>query len=426
MNMHEHIFIPSSKKDIFYCQKCQKLSYKGIIAQSIPIDFNCKLNDDPLSYKYITFSYVANLNSDYQIKYLEHKRFGILQINYLINKFGLKSMIFYKSICLMDQIYLENQIPIDYIKTISSICVLLIVKFNECCMTYNIGDFLNENENNVIYHYYFGNNNKNQNKTNIRGFFHYIKKNINNSIYWETLCLKYVNYNLKKNSAYDYLILFFRLGLIFCKESINIMNKFNICLKILDYVLNDKISCIYSQYILSMSIIKVVFECELLFDKNIFKNIYGVDLSKKKYMDCSNMIKKILKNTIIPNNYLIINNNYTLNNPIYNNFIINYYYTNNIININEFIFYLLEIIKNKKIKEQLNSNNDYDCNCNINEGYNNNNNNYLNFKNPNLQKKTIIINNNIINNNININNYYFYFHNYSKSKNYTINKVVNQ
>ena len=422
--MHEHIFIPSSKKDINYCKMCQKLAYKGIVSQSIPIDFKNKLHNDPLLYKYIPFSYIANFKSDNHIKYLGNKRLGIFQINYLINTFGLKSMIFYKSICLMDQIYLENQISIDYIKIISSICVLLMIKYNDCCMPYNIGDNLNEDENDLIYHSYFGNNNKNhKNKTNIRGLFQYINKNVNNFIYWETLCLKYLNYNLKKYSVYDYLILFFRLGLIFCNKSINIISKLNICLKILDYILNDKISCIYSQYILAMSIIKVVFEYDLFFDKNIFKNIYGVDLSKKKYMDCSNMIKIILKNTIIPNNYSINNNNYTLNYPVYNNnFIINYYHINNIININEFIFYLFETIKYKKIIKQLNVNND--CDCNKKDG---NNNSCLNaFKKSNLQKNTIIINNNIINNNININNYYFYFRNYFKRNNYNINKLANQ
>lgn len=225
MNEHSHIFVASSKRDISYCKICQKLLYKGIISQSIPINFNYTFNNDPLECKFIPFSYVVNLESENHKKYLENKKIGVLNINNLVTNFGLKAMILYKSICLMDEIYLKNEVSIENIEIISAICVLLAIKFNECCKPYNTDSYMSENVNDIIYHTYLGSNKKDKNKANLGGFFLYIKKNINNLIFWEALCLKYLNYNLGKYSAYDYLVLFFRLGLVFCNKPINIMKK---------------------------------------------------------------------------------------------------------------------------------------------------------------------------------------------------------
>ena len=350
--MESHIFIPSSKQGIFYCKRCQKLSYKGIISQSLAFKFNIKLNMDPLTLKLVPFTKITNYKLDNHIAYIKNKTKGISNIIYLINHFGLNSMILYKAINLMDQIYLENEISIDNINTISTICIFLSIQFNECCKLYNKYDYYNKNE--IIFHSSFGNNKLNKNKPNINGFFQYIKNNINNFKYWEVLCLKYLNYDLRKSSAYDYLLLFFRLGIIFYEEKIDVNSKFNICLEILDYIINDSKSCNFSQYILAMSIIKVAFEFEKYFDKNIFKIIYGVDLSKKKYIDCSNMIKNILSLKIQNNtNY---NNNYNLLNIIYqNNFMKNIPFMTNIINNNEIFFYLLQLQKNQNEEEKANN-----------------------------------------------------------------------
>ena len=350
--MESHIFIPSSKQGIFYCKRCQKLSYKGIISQSLAFKFNIKLNMDPLTLKLVPFTKITNYKLDNHIAYIKNKTKGISNIIYLINHFGLNSMILYKAINLMDQIYLENKISIDNINTISTICIFLSIQFNECCKLYNKYDYYNKNE--IIFHSSFGNNKLNKNKPNINGFFQYIKNNINNFKYWEVLCLKYLNYDLRKSSAYDYLLLFFRLGIIFYEEKIDVNSKFNICLEILDYIINDSKSCNFSQYILAMSIIKVAFEFEKYFDKNIFKIIYGVDLSKKKYIDCSNMIKNILSLKIQNNtNY---NNNYNLLNIIYqNNFMKNIPFMTNIINNNEIFFYLLQLQKNQNEEEKANN-----------------------------------------------------------------------
>ena len=314
--MNNHIFIPSSKKDISYCKICQLISYKGIISQSLPIKCHPRINMDPLTLKFVSFSSVANKKSGYHLKYLSNKRRGVNTIISLINTFGLRSMIFYKSISLLDQIFLNNEISIDNIETIALVCVLLVVEFNECCIPYKKVDFFDKNEKDIIFHT-FNNDIDYNNKLNLRGLFLYIKNNVNNFNYWQILCLKYLNYDLGKYSAYDYLLLFFRLGILFCKETVDIISKLKICLKILDSIINDNKSCFFSQYTLAMSIINVTFGQEKYFDKNIFKIIYGVDLSKKKYINCSNMIKNVILyyNNNNSNNFICNNNNKLTNSP---------------------------------------------------------------------------------------------------------------
>ena len=395
--MHDHIFIPSLKKDISYCKICQLISYKGIICQSLPIKYHLKFNMDPLSLKFTPFSCVANKKSVYHLKYLENKKRGMAKINFLIKNFGLKSMIFYKALCLLDQIFLNNEISIDNIETIALICVLLVVEFNECCMPYNQEDFPGKNENDIIFHTFFNNSYNCRNTLNLKGLFLYIKKNVNNFNYWQILCLKYLNYDLGKYSAYDYLILFFRLGIFFCKENIDIIGKLKICLKILDYIIFNTTSCFYSEYTLAMSIINVAFGLENFFDKNIFKIIYGVDFSKKKYTKCSNMIKYSI----------IYHNNYS--NIFYN---INNVRQFNIINI----WYSENLVDSNNNKNNLNDNNE-----NENE-FNNKFNNCIYGNNSSLT-----LNNNkiIINNNININNCNFYFRTYFENYKYFSNKFNN-
>ena len=402
--MHSHIFTPSIKKDIYYCKICSKLSYKDNYCQELPIKSTYNYNMDPLTFKFKPVSVVANYQCQNHIKYLESKKIGISKIKHLVHNFGLKSMILYRAINFMNQIFLENQISIEYIENIASLCVLLITEFNECCMPSFSEYSITKNENDIFYHSHIKNvslyndtikrNNELikeetiKHKTNIRGLFNYIKNNINNYKYWEVFCLKKINYDLGKYSSYDYLILFFELGIFFCKEKINILDLLKYCINILDFITIDKRSCDYSQYILAMSIINVALENHSFFDKSIFKYIYGVDLSKKKYINCSKMIKNILKIS------------YNLDNSI------------NLVNqelfINKYWEKLRNKISNKSIKnrEEVNNNSH-------NNNQNNSENQLFNIQNFYLNQLSYIINNNIIINNNFINNIYY--------KNYCIN-----
>lgn len=269
--MHNHKFAQSSKKDICYCITCQNLSYKGTLSKSLLIN-SVNFNIDPLKLKFIPFSTENKNKMESHTKYLENRRTGISKIYNLINTFGIKSMIFYKAICLMDHIYLKNDVSIDDIEIIASVCVLLAIKYNECYKSYIKEGNLTKNENYVYFLSHVENNEKiSKNITNIKGLFLYMKKNVNNFQYWEILCLKYLNYDLRKYSAYDYLILFFQLGIFFCKETIDIMSKLRICLKILNFIINNSKSIDYSQYILAMSIIKVAFESDIFLTKTFLK-----------------------------------------------------------------------------------------------------------------------------------------------------------
>ena len=454
--MHSHIFVPSTKKDICYCKICSQLSYKGKICQTLPITNYNRFNVDPLKIKFRPISAVTNYKLESHIKYLENKSKGISKIKFLTNNFGLKSMILYKSISFMNQIYLENEISIENIDSIASLCVLLVTEYNECCLPPLFEEYLTKNENDILYHSYIkkiSNNNIRNNelvqimnnneiiksKSNLNGLFYYIKKNVNNFKYWEILCLKYLNYDLGKYTAYDYLILFFKLGIFFCEEEINIIDKLKYCIKILDCIINDKKSCNFSQYTFAMSIIKVVLENDNFFDKKIFKYIYGVDLSKKKYINCSNLIKNILSISInIDNSKKFFNNlnnllNYNQLNfqQIYNNkFIsnfptqqINFFNGNNLL-LNErlndnYLFKGVNIYKNNSEEEEKmpQKNNIEINNCNHNN-LGNNGVIFKQFQTPIINNNHIFFNNNIINNNININN------NFELNKNF-VNKNFN-
>jgi hypothetical protein len=427
--MHSHIFLSSSKKDVCYCKICSKLSYKGNIGQESPIKIVHKFDVDPLKFKFKPFSAIANYSLPNHIKYLESKKIGIYKIKYLVSKFGLRSMVFYKAINFMNEIFLKTELSIENIENVASICVLLITLFNECCLPLVNEEFLSLNEYSILYHYnsiYLPydkdrrnieilNKKKIKHKKNINGLVHYIKKNVNNCKYWEVLCLKVLNYDLGKYSAYDYLILFFELGIIFVKEKINIIEILKYCIYILDFIINEKKSCDYSQYTLAMSIIKVALENNSVFDKNVFKYIYGVDLSKKKYIYCSNMIKKILN--------LKFNTNIIINLNLFNS------------QINQYHKYdesALNILSNQFINDEEEKNN------NINHNYNNiivnkqkqycfNDKNYLDQLEYIINNsKNIIIKNNFINNNININNNNFFYRNYIISNYYNyINNIYN-
>jgi len=190
--MHNHKFAQSSKKDICYCITCQNLSYKGTLSKSLLIN-SVNFNIDPLKLKFIPFSTENKNKMESHTKYLENRRTGISKIYNLINTFGIKSMIFYKAICLMDHIYLKNDVSIDDIEIIASVCVLLAIKYNECNKSYIKEDNLTKNENYVYFLSYAENNEKiSKIITNIKGLFLYMKKNVNNFQYWEILCLQYL------------------------------------------------------------------------------------------------------------------------------------------------------------------------------------------------------------------------------------------
>jgi hypothetical protein len=201
MHSHSHIFIPSTKKDICYCKTCSKLSYKGIASQDLSFNYCNRFDIEPLKFKYKPITIVANYKSLNHIKYLESKSIGINKIKYLVYNFGFNLMVFHKSINFMNQIFLENDILIENIENIASLCVSLVTQFNECCSPSLFDCYVTKNENDVFFLSHVNNKKNNELlkekkfKSNLCGLLNYIKKNVNNYKYWEIFCLKKLNYD---------------------------------------------------------------------------------------------------------------------------------------------------------------------------------------------------------------------------------------
>ena len=207
-------------------------------------------------------------------------------------------MFIHKAIGFMDQIYINNHnTPIEYIETIAVLCLLLSIEFNYYCHNSNINS-LNQNkiQNYSIDFSYI--NNKLYSVNNIKNMHKYLMEKIDNLMYWEIFCLKKLDYNLSKYSAFDYINLFFELGIVFCKKNIDIINIYDNCINLLEILINQYKICKYNQYIIAMSIIYIKFNNNIYFDKRTFKHIYGVDFSKQKYKSCINEIINIVNNLI--------------------------------------------------------------------------------------------------------------------------------
>ena len=347
-----HLFLPSIKEGVSFCLECGCLSYKNIISKHI-IQNNNKniMKIDPLEIRYNPISLKTDLSLLSHKTYIENRKKGLSKIYFLSNKFNLEKNNIYKAIGLTDQLYLNNNnISIENIEIIASICLLLSYEFNNCCNISNI----NKNESEKTVNNFVVNNNF-ENNNNIKGLYQYIKNEINNLMYWETFCLKNLNYHLGKYSAFDYINLFFGLGIVFTKEPFDIVKKYEICLNIFDLIINQSFICKYNQYILGLSIIFILFNNNPFFDKSIFKYIYGVDFTKRKYKSCVNEINIMISNIYnINNNVFWLINNYINNctNPlifdIFEYFINNNNSNNSIISKdNEFLnSYIKELLIN--------------------------------------------------------------------------------
>ena len=271
--MRSHEFIKTLKTDIKYCKYCGCLSYKNTPSITSSCSKTTRYSADPLTLKYKPISLKPNYDLPSHQNYIVYRIIGISKIKNIVYNFGLNKLITYKAIGLMDQIYLNNEVNIKNIETIAYICILISVQFNECCNIKN-------DQNDAL---------KN-NKKHFRDLLHFIKHEIKDLNYWEILCLKYLNYDLGKYTAYDYLLLFFDLGIIFTNDNIDISNDKKKCIFILDTIINDSRICYYSHYILALSVIYLVFEKNRYFNKIYLKNIYGIDLDKEKYNICKNKI----------------------------------------------------------------------------------------------------------------------------------------
>jgi hypothetical protein len=279
---------------------------------------------DPLILKYkpislkIDFSLVSHKN------YMNDRKKGLSKIYYLSNYFKLDRMIKYKAIGLMDQIYLNNEdVSTENIEAISSTCVLLSIEFNDC--------YINSNKIKLSIYNDIPKSNLNIDKNNFyinnkKALFQYIKKEVNCIMYWQSYCLKKLVYNLGKYTSFDYINLFFDLGIIFTKKEVDIINMYESCFNILETIIGNQYFCKYNQYIVAMSVIYLIFKSSNYFNLKVFKYIYGVDFSKEKYKLCINKINSLVTNLY---NIKFENNSFSNINIIENNFYFKNYNVNN-------------------------------------------------------------------------------------------------
>ncbi len=257
----KHIYKNSQKKDIEYCIFCGNLSYKKIPSLSIKFKSDQNITIDPLLLKFKQSKKTIDYSNNLIMQYISYRRIGINQIKLLSNFFSFSKNVLYKAIYYLDQIYLNNpSIPFDLIEKISSVCLLLSVQFNECC--------------------------KKNSQINFKDFIHLLSSKINNLNEIEILCLKTLNYELGNYSSYDYINLFFSLGLIFINDvnnnhnnyDSNIMNMYFKCIDILEVIIDDYRSLEFTQYNIAISIIAMVVSESKFFAFHIFRTIPGINL----------------------------------------------------------------------------------------------------------------------------------------------------
>jgi len=272
--MHMHNFIKTKKEKISYCSICNILSYDNNPLLSIPSMTTKNFSLNPFELKFKPFIYKINYQNPNQIQYLKYRRNAINFLKIQSNFFSFPKIIFYKALNNLDFIYLYNNIPVDMIEKNSLICLYLTLKFNERCINNNLFDFKNF-------------------KSNILKI-EFFKQS-------EILCLKCLDYDLGKYSTFDYINLFFSLGVIYSnkiKGNIDINKLYYTCLNYLDYVIEDNNSLNFTSYILALSIIKFVLEKNNYFNSEIFYKIYGINFKKEKYILCQNFLNIIILNNI--------------------------------------------------------------------------------------------------------------------------------
>ena len=307
-----HEFKDSIKSEVKYCIYCGCLSYKNIPSKTILLtDFNI-LKMDPLILKYRPISLKINQSSINHLNYIAHRKLGLLKIYEICKRFELVNVIKNKAIGLMDKLYLndENEIMMEYIEKIALTCILLSFQFNNYFFDNNSCNIFEtdfeQNKNNSIV------NKLNKHKNRIFECYEYIKHEIKDLMFWQMFCLKNLCFNLCEYTAFDYINLFFLLGIVFTKEKFEINNYYNKCLNLLEIIINNNKICNYNQYVVALSIIYININNVKNFDQNIFKYIYRVDFSKKKYKLCIKEIYEMISefynlkyNIFIVNSHII-------------------------------------------------------------------------------------------------------------------------
>ena len=297
--MCNHNFLETKKTNVECCSKCFCLSFKEIPLLSISSDLLKIFSMDPLSLKFNPNKYNINLSNIYTINYLNHRKYAIDFLKIQNDFFSFPNEIFHKALNYLDNIYLHNNISINIIEKICNVCLFFAIEFNEC---YSL----------------------NNSQIDFKSFEAYIKnKNLKDI---KILCLKCLNYELRKYSIMDYINLFFSLGVILPDYRSKYLNVYKIyfkCIYFLNIIIKDNNSLKFSSYIMALTIIKKTLEVFKCFNEEIFHKIYGIKFYKEKFLICGQNLDFILSNYNIFNVKIInltpkISNESTVENSICN------------------------------------------------------------------------------------------------------------
>lgn len=250
-----------------YCGNCGSLSLNNI-SLSKPIEFYGKIEINPFELFKTSITQEqekkAQVTSTLAVSAHPHhlhinKRVaGIRNIKYIGNVLNLSHSIIFKAILYMDQIYIKSNIPIGLIIEISSVCILLAIKYNECPP-----------------------------KSGLRSLTKFLKSSFDFHTI-EILCLQYLDYDLNQFSALDYLLDMFYMGITSNKNSQEVFNFYQSCISCIYNFVEDVRYLDFFPSEIAFAVIQFKCKRHLTFSIKEFINFYDVDnsCSKGNILNC--------------------------------------------------------------------------------------------------------------------------------------------
>lgn len=173
---------------------------------------------------------IIDYSNEFHISYLEKRHLGIKNILLLSKMLNYSSGILFKAIQYLDKIYLRCKMPLKQIDEVSTICLLISLKFND------------------------------SHRTDKRNLYQVVHQ-IDNYRELEVLCLKALDYELMEENSFDLLSNYLSNvnNFLFCE-----------CEEFLTTFICDKRALDFSPLVLSLSIMKIM--CTKY---NIYLNVFN-------------------------------------------------------------------------------------------------------------------------------------------------------
>ena len=231
--------------------------------------------------------------------YLSSRKLAMMYIKDIIKVFNFPQQILYKAITYMDTYFQHKQSSNINIYHISAVCVLMALKYNDCCVHNNINQLFA------------------------------LIKTIPNVLDIEFDILNALDYDLGMMSVYDYICILFKEGVLFTNDNnrnneddykYEVEDLLQCVMDLLLLLVDDERFVDFNPFIMAITIIRIV--CEMnsaLFDKEMFQYTCNVNFKQVNYVQCLFVIKMILPYIMKDNAQSKYNNN-KFN---YNNIIIN-------------------------------------------------------------------------------------------------------